>query len=185
MSLCWSGRTYCRLCCGSFIKACGYTFSRGNSVKIDFSLFWKGVYSKRKESAPLGSRFFPFRVDPFLEGVWYIGMQTRSHKSCLPLQNMVENLPNVSSPHNLLSNKLIHRFSSKGPSKLLQMTFSIFFFFIFQRKQSLVLFHVNPLSSIMPNPIFWTFSTWNKSFMEVYSTDFLLSYLRQWVILLG
>ena len=30
--------------------------------------FIKGVYSKRKEFAPRGSKFFPFRVDPFLEG---------------------------------------------------------------------------------------------------------------------
>ena len=30
--------------------------------------FWKGVYSKRKEFAPHGSKFFPFRVDPFSEG---------------------------------------------------------------------------------------------------------------------
>ena len=28
----------------------------------------KGVYSKRKEFAPLGSKFFPFRVDSFSEG---------------------------------------------------------------------------------------------------------------------
>ena len=27
----------------------------------------KGVYSKRKEFAPKGSKFFPFRVDPFSE----------------------------------------------------------------------------------------------------------------------
>ena len=30
--------------------------------------FQKWVYSKRKESAPKkGSKFFPFRIDPFLE----------------------------------------------------------------------------------------------------------------------
>ena len=29
--------------------------------------FWNGVYSKRIEFAPMGSKFFPFRVDPFLE----------------------------------------------------------------------------------------------------------------------
>ena len=29
---------------------------------------WKRVYSKRKEFAPMGSKFFPFRVDPFSEG---------------------------------------------------------------------------------------------------------------------
>ena len=27
-------------------------------------LLWKGVYSKRKEFAPKGSKFLPFRVDP-------------------------------------------------------------------------------------------------------------------------
>ena len=27
--------------------------------------FWKGVYSIRKEFAPMGSKFFPFRVDLF------------------------------------------------------------------------------------------------------------------------
>ena len=29
------------------------------------SSFWKGVYSNRKEFAPLGSKFFPLRVNPF------------------------------------------------------------------------------------------------------------------------
>ena len=29
----------------------------------------KGVNSKRKEFAPCGSKFFPFRVDPFSKGV--------------------------------------------------------------------------------------------------------------------
>ena len=32
------------------------------------SPFWKGVYSLRKEFAPSGSKFFPYRVDPFTEG---------------------------------------------------------------------------------------------------------------------
>ena len=27
-----------------------------------------GVYAKRKEFAPKGSKFFPFRVDPLIEG---------------------------------------------------------------------------------------------------------------------
>ena len=29
----------------------------------------KGVYSKRKEFAPIGSNFFPFKVDPFQKGL--------------------------------------------------------------------------------------------------------------------
>ena len=32
------------------------------------SVFLKEVYSKRKEFAPNGSKFFPFKVDPFSEG---------------------------------------------------------------------------------------------------------------------
>ena len=30
--------------------------------------FQKGVYSRRKEFAPMGSKFFPSRIDPFSEG---------------------------------------------------------------------------------------------------------------------
>ena len=32
--------------------------------------------SERKEFAPMGSKFFPFRVDPFSEGDYCTGMQT-------------------------------------------------------------------------------------------------------------
>ena len=48
-------------------KGTRYTFrgGGGNSVKIYFTPFRKGVYSKRKEFAPLGSKFFPLRVDFF------------------------------------------------------------------------------------------------------------------------
>ena len=38
--------------------------------------FWKGVFSKRKEFAPRGSKFFPFRVDPFSEGMQCNAMLT-------------------------------------------------------------------------------------------------------------
>ena len=40
----------------------------GNYVKRVASV-WKVVYSKRKEFAPLGSKFFPFRVDSFSKGL--------------------------------------------------------------------------------------------------------------------
>ena len=57
----------------------------------------KGVYSKRKEFAPFGSKFFPFRVDPFQKG---IGMQ--GSKQELPkvvyLVKMAKSLPSVWSP---------------------------------------------------------------------------------------
>ena len=47
----------------------------------------KRVYSKRKEFAPLGSKFFPFREGPFSEGTWYAEKQTESQKSYLPCEN--------------------------------------------------------------------------------------------------
>ena len=40
------------------------------SVELFLIPFLKDTYSKRKEFAPLGSKFFPFRVDPFSEGIW-------------------------------------------------------------------------------------------------------------------
>ena len=40
----------------------------------------KGVYSIRKEFAPKGSKFFPYRVDPFSEGVLCGGKQTKISK---------------------------------------------------------------------------------------------------------
>ena len=45
------------------IKGKRITFMRDNFDWIDFLPFWKGVYSKRKEFAPRGSKFFPIRVD--------------------------------------------------------------------------------------------------------------------------
>ena len=50
------------------LKGNEYTFQGGNSVKLFLSPFWKGIYSKRKEFAPSGSKFFSFREGPFTEG---------------------------------------------------------------------------------------------------------------------
>ena len=36
-----------------------------------------------KTNTPLGSKFFPCRVNPFSEGIWCIRKETESHKSCL------------------------------------------------------------------------------------------------------
>ena len=46
----------------------------------------KWIYTIRKEFAPKGSKFFPYRVDPFSEGAGRMGgavKQTGSHESCL------------------------------------------------------------------------------------------------------
>ena len=44
------------------------------------------------------SNFFPFRVNPFSEGVWFARMQTESHKSYLPWEKRVEKPSSVSNP---------------------------------------------------------------------------------------
>ena len=41
------------------------TSGETNSINIVFVPFWKGVHSIKKEFAPRGSKFFPYRVDPF------------------------------------------------------------------------------------------------------------------------
>ena len=38
---------------------------------------------KGKNFDPLGSKFFPFKVDPFQNGTLYAGTETGNHKSCL------------------------------------------------------------------------------------------------------
>ena len=59
-------------------KRNGYTLGGwvGATVFIYLPSFWKGVYFKRKEFAPLRSKFFPFRVDSFSEGFWCAAKQT-------------------------------------------------------------------------------------------------------------
>ena len=67
------------------------TFKGDSSARIVFFFFFffffflllKAVYSKKKEFAPLGSKFFHFRVDPFLEGGWCAGKQMSCHRSYL------------------------------------------------------------------------------------------------------
>ena len=73
-------------------------FQGSNSVKIVFVSVLKWVYSKRKEFAPRGSKFFPFCVDPFSEGAWNVEKQTINHKSCLPCKTWQKKMPSVSSP---------------------------------------------------------------------------------------
>ena len=47
----------------------------------------KGVYSNRKEFAPNGDKFFPFRVDPlFRRGLVEEKQIGSKKKSCLPCQ---------------------------------------------------------------------------------------------------
>ena len=47
-----------------------------NYVEIVLSVSSTGDSSQRKEFALLGRKFFPFRVNPFLEGTWYTEKQS-------------------------------------------------------------------------------------------------------------
>ena len=63
-----------------------------NSVLLPF---WKGFYSKKKE-------FAPFRKDTSSEGT-STGMQTESHKSCLPFKSGKKNYQVYPVSLNLIS----------------------------------------------------------------------------------
>ena len=78
-----------------------------NSIKILYP-YKKGVCSLWREFAPSGSKFFPYRADPFSEGVsqsrlfsegdWCIKANRKSLKLS-PLAEMTKNLPSIiSSP---------------------------------------------------------------------------------------
>ena len=78
--------------CGSFtLRGLGvgggdwYTFNERQLCS--FAQFSKGVYCKRKEFAPKGSKFFPFRVDFFPEGHLLI----RKHGEVKEIFSLVKN----------------------------------------------------------------------------------------------
>ena len=50
-----------------FINGNWCTFSAGKSVKSFFVTLLKGVYSRKKDFAPIGSKFFLYRTDTFSE----------------------------------------------------------------------------------------------------------------------
>ena len=60
------------------VKGNGYTCKGDRCQKVSPFLL-EGVYSKGKEFAPEGL-LFPFRTDPFSEGVWFSGKQTEVTK---------------------------------------------------------------------------------------------------------
>ena len=60
-------------------------------------LLWNGVYFKRKEFAPVGSKFFPFTVD-FFRGELVCRETIRIWQKLSPVKYMAENLSNMSIP---------------------------------------------------------------------------------------
>ena len=63
----------------------------------------KRDFSKRKEFAPKGSKFFSFKEDPFSEGIWCVKKQTGSHKRLSPLTEMAKKLYHVHLRSNISS----------------------------------------------------------------------------------
>ena len=65
-----------------------------------FVSFRKGVYSIRKEFVPIGSKFFPYRVNPFQKG---LGMQKNKQEviKVFSLCRNAEKIPNVFTPLNI------------------------------------------------------------------------------------
>ena len=73
-----------------------YTHSREtNLLKLFLPPFWKVVYSEKKSFAPLWSKIFPFRVNPFLEGD-YIHKSKQESTEIVSVVKMEENPPSVS-----------------------------------------------------------------------------------------
>ena len=58
---------------------------------------WLNHTSKNWSKFAPRSEFFPFKLDIFSQGDWYVGKQTGSHLSCLPYKKIKENLSSVSS----------------------------------------------------------------------------------------
>ena len=61
---------YCHFFCPLLKSSCQYCQFLPSSEKRSALIYrkWKGIYSKRKEFPPPGSKFFPFKADPFSEG---------------------------------------------------------------------------------------------------------------------
>ena len=66
-----------------------------NLLKWSFASPLKRVCSKRKEFGPLGSKFFPFRTDPFPEGIWCAEKQSGSHQKVVSLNKKWRNIDQV------------------------------------------------------------------------------------------
>ena len=89
----------------------GYTFWGDNSVSCfapppplipttTTTTLWKRFYSKRKEFAPSGKKFFTFRIHPFQKRFWVQESKQEVTKLVCLVKRMAENLLNVFDPLN-------------------------------------------------------------------------------------
>ena len=73
--------------CITVFKGTGCPLMGCNSCQNCFASFLTGVYSKRKDSDPLGRKFIPFTVHPFSEIASWTEKQSGSHKLGLLSKN--------------------------------------------------------------------------------------------------
>ena len=73
-----------------------YTCSGETTIKIVLSLFPKGVYSKRKEFAPKGTKFFHFWADSFSEGTSMCRKANKKSWKLSPLIKMKNKILSIS-----------------------------------------------------------------------------------------
>ena len=76
------------------------TLKLDNYVKFVLPPFWNGIYYKRQEFAPFGSKFFPFIVDlHFKKDLLCSKAKLKPQKLSMMLENMAEDLPSVFRPY--------------------------------------------------------------------------------------
>ena len=73
----------------SLIKGTCVHFQEKQLCKIYFASLLKRAHTKWKELTPCGSKFFPFRVNPFSAGNWCVVKQTESHKYSFVVQSIL------------------------------------------------------------------------------------------------
>ena len=67
-----------------------YTFWGLSLSRLFWFLSEKGSALKGKKFAPVGSKFFPFRDDPFSKGIWCSRQQKRKLQKLSPLYKMAK-----------------------------------------------------------------------------------------------
>ena len=75
-----------------FFTVNGYTFRGSNSTTSSYFSLLHGAQLLKERICSSGSKFFPLREDPFLEGFRRPEKQTGGHECCCPLEKITENM---------------------------------------------------------------------------------------------
>ena len=66
--------------------------------KLFYSRLKRGLFLKHRICSQRESKYYPFRIDPFLDGAWCAWKQTGNHKSCPPCKNGGKSTTCINSP---------------------------------------------------------------------------------------